>query len=376
MSAAARIREIPPTESLANFIALPWRTNAADPNWVPPLRMVQRALFNRSKHPFHQHADVSYFIAERNGRAVGRVAAINNHLYNDFHGGRTGFWGFFECADEPQTASALLAAAEEWLRMRGMESMLGPTNFSTNDEGSSPGLLIEGFDTPPAILMSHNPRFYPGLVEQAGHCKAMDLLAYAMTDPTPPERVVRGVERLVKRSGVVIRTVDVERFADEVNIIKEIYNSAWENNWGFAPMTDAEFDHLAAEMRPIIDPELILIAEAGGEPVGFLLALPDFNQALKKLPAGRLFPLGFLRLLWERRKIDRMRILTLGLKPGHQHKGLGAALYLRGWQNTVARGYTFGEGSWVLEDNEEMRRPLENIGATAYKRYRVYQKAL
>ena len=254
--------------------------------------------------------------------------------------------------------------------------MLGPTNFSTNDEFVSPGVLIDGFDRPPLIMMGHNPAYYQRLAEGAGLTKAKDLLAYRFTDPNPPERVVRGVERLLKRSDIHIRPVDLKRFQQEVAIIKDVYNAAWQRNWGFVPMTDAEFDHLAKELRPVVDPDLALIAEADGEPVGFCLALPDLNQALAKLPNGRLFPFGIFRLLWEKRKIRGMRVITLGMKPGFQHQGLGAALYLRAWQTGATKGYTYAEASWILEDNLEMRRPMETAGAEAYKTYRIYERPL
>ena len=375
-ASAVRVREIPPAESLRPFIEVAWEVNARDPNWVPPLRMSLRTLLDRAKHPFHQHAEVAYFLAERDGEAVGRIAGIVNHLHNEFHEERTGFWGLWESVDDAAVAEALFDAAAEWLRGRRMERMLGPTNFSTNDEFVSPGVLIDGFDRPPLVMMGHNPPYYQRLVEGAGFHKAKDLLAYRFTDPNPPERVVRGVERLLERSDIHIRPVDLKRFQQEVAIIKDVYNAAWERNWGFVPMTDAEFDHMAKELRPVVDPDLALIAEAGGEPVGFCLALPDLNQALAKLPNGRLFPFGIFRLLWEKRKIRGMRVITLGMKPGFQHRGLGAALYLRAWQTGAAKGYTYAEASWILEDNQEMRRPMETAGAEAYKTYRIYERPL
>jgi len=353
-----------------------WRANKRDPMWVPPLRMATRTVLDRRKHPFHQHADVAYFLAERDGEAVGRVAAIVNHLHNQFHEDRTGFFGFFECDDDPEAARALLEAASDWLRARGMDRVQGPMNFSTNEEGSSPGVLIEGFDTPPMVMMSHNPPYYGRLIEAAGFEPAKDLLAYWMEGLDPPERFVRVSERLTRREGVSVRSLDMKRFDQEVATIKGIYNSAWSRNWGFVPMTDAEFDHMAKELKPVVDPELCKIVEVNGEAVGFSLALPDFNQALAHLPGGRLFPFGIFRLLRERRRIKRMRVLTLGFKPGFQNLGLGGYLYLRTWQTGVERGYRGGEASWILENNEDMRRPLESIGARLYKRYRIFERPL
>jgi GNAT superfamily N-acetyltransferase len=377
MTAPLRVREILPGESVRPFVDLAWTINARDPHWVPPLRMAVEGLLDRRKHPFHQHADAAYFLAERGGRPVGRIAAVVNHQYNRFHGDRTGFFGLFECADDADAARALVEAASAWLRERGMERMVGPMNLSTNDELSSPGVLVEGFDTPPAVMMSHNPPFYARLLEGAGLAKEKDLLAYWMASPEPPARAVAAMERLARRIGVRIRPVRMRELKEEVRRVQEVYNAAWSQNWGFVPMTEAEFEHMAKEMRPVVDPELVLLAEKeDGEPVGFLLALPDLNRAFRHLPDGRLFPFGVFRFLWHRRRIRSLRVLTLGLKPGYQHLGLGAAMYLHAFRVGAERGYRTGEASWVLEDNQEMRGAMEKMGAAAYKRYRVFHAPL
>jgi GNAT superfamily N-acetyltransferase len=372
-----RIREIPPGGSMKDFIELSWKTNAGDPHWVPPLRMALEPVLDRKKHPFHQHADVAYFLAERGGEVVGRVAAVVNHQYNQFHDGdRTGFFGFFESTDDAGVAAALLDAAAAWLRARDRDVMRGPMNFSTNDEFSSPGVLIDGFDTPPAVMMSHNPRYYGGLMDAAGMQKAKDLVAYWIS-PRIPERLQNAMERLSKRAGVTIRSVRMKELTSEVAKVQEVYNAAWSRNWGFVPMTEAEFNHMAKEMKPVVDPDLVLLAEkADGEPIGFLLALPDLNRAFKHLSDGRLFPFGVFKFLWQKRRIDTARLLTLGLKPGYQHLGLGAAMYTRLLQIGVAKGYKGAEGSWILEDNHEMCTALEKLGADQYKRYRVYDRVL
>lgn len=370
------IREIPHGASMKPFIELSWKVNAGDPQWVPPLRMALEPVLDRKKHPFHQHADVAYFLAERGGEVVGRIAAVVNHQYNTFHDDRTGFFGFFECIDDAGVGAALLDAAAEWLRARGREVMRGPMNFSTNDEFSSPGVLIDGFDTPPTVMMSHNPRYYGGLMDAAGMEKAKDLVAYWIP-PRIPERLQNAMERLAKRAGVTIRSVRLKELKSEVAKVQEVYNAAWSQNWGFVPMTEAEFNHMAKEMRPVVDADLVLLAEKeDGEPIGFLLALPDLNRAFKHLPDGRLFPFGVFKFLWQKRKIDTARLLTLGLKPGYQHLGLGAAMYTRLLQIGVAKGYKGAEGSWILEDNHEMCTALEKLGADKYKRYRVYDRVL
>lgn len=370
-----RIEPVRGRRDLRRFIELSWRVNAGDPNWVPPLRSDLLAALRRDKHPFHQHASVEYFLAWRGDRVVGRIAAIVNPRHVEFHEEPVGFFGFFEAERDAEAASLLLTAAEDWVRARGMERIRGPFSFSTNDETGLAAVLVDGFEHPPSIMMAHNPPYYGELIEGAGYGKAKDLLAYMLEGPKPPDRLVRGVGRLQKRAGVQIRPVALRRLRDEIAIIKGIYNAAWARNWGFVPMTDAEFAHLARQLRPVLEPSLCLIAEVGGEPVGFALALPDYNQALKHVN-GRLFPLGLLKLLWYRRRIDAARVLTLGLKPGYRRMGIDAMLYLRIFEEGVKLGYTRAECSWILEDNWEMRRGLERLGAYVYKTYRLYEKAL
>ena len=375
-SAGVRVREIARGESLKPFIDYTWKINAGDPAWVPPLRMALTAVLDRDKHPFHQHADVAYFAAERGGELVGRIAAVVNHQYNDFHEEKLGTFGFFESSDDPAVASALVDAAAAWLRARGMERMRGPFNFSTNDEFVSGGVLIEGFDIPPMVMMSHNPPYYQRLMESAGLVKCKDLVAYWIP-PEIPERLRNAMARLAERAGVSIRPVRMKDLKAEVERVQEVYNSAWARNWGFVPMTEAEFQHMARDMKPVVEPDFVLIAETKeGEPVGFILALPDLNRAFKHLKDGRLFPLGLFKFLWHKRKIDVARILTLGLKPGWQHLGLGAALYTKLLEIGIRKGYRGAEGSWILEDNHEMCTALEKLGATRWKRWRVYERTL
>jgi GNAT superfamily N-acetyltransferase len=361
--------------SLDRFIRFPWRIYEDDPAWVPPLLTDVRKLLDDS-HPFHEHADAEYFLALRGDEPVGRIAAVVNHRYNEFHGVRTGFIGLFECVDDQAVADALLETATDWLRERGMDEAIGPFNLSTNDELYSPGILLDGFEHPQILLMAHNPPYYADLFERAGWEKAKDLLAYWLEDDAPPPRLVRAMERLERSvDGLVIREMDLKRLDQEVERIKEVYNSAWERNWGFTPLTDSEIRHLAKDLKPIVDPRFALMAEVDGEPVGFALALPDFNQALKHVN-GRLFPFGILKLLWHRRKIDRVRVFTLGLKPEYRRRGIDALLYLRIYQNGIPAGFTKAEASWILEDNWGMRRGLERMGAYVYKTYRVYGRTL
>jgi GNAT superfamily N-acetyltransferase len=370
-----QIREIAAGESLRRFVDVAWQVNAGDPNWVPPLRTSLNSVLDRKKHPFHRHAEVAYFLAERGDEPVGRIAAVVNHRHNEFCEEKTGFFGFFEAENDPEAARALVDAAAAWLRQRGMERIRGPLSFSTNEE-MPVGVLVTGFESAPFIMTAHNPPYYDTLLRSTGLEKVRDVLAYLLKRSEAPERWVRGVERVSRRAGVTVRSLDMRRFDREIATIKAIYNSAWQRNWGFVPMTDAEFDYIAKEFKPFVDPDLCLIAEVGGEPVGFCLALPDLNEILQRIPNGRLFPTGIFKLLLGRRKIRGVRMLTLGFREGFQHLGLGTHLYLRGWQNALDRGYSRGEASWILEDNLEMRRAMENLAGEPYKRFRIYEREL
>jgi len=371
-----RVEPVRDAKGLKRFIRFPWKIYADDPAWVPPLLREQAKLFDRTRHPFHNHADTECFLAWRGSRLAGRITAILNHRHNEFHKEKTGFFGFFEAMDDEAAAAALLDAAEKWLSDRGADLVVGPMNFSTNDESHSPGILVDGFDTQPMVLMGHGRPYYQGLVEAAGYSKAKDLFAYFMSSNEPPERIARAVGRIEAGiAGLKIRNVDMGRLPEEVKTIQEIYNSAWEKNWGFVPLSEAEIAHLAKELRPIIEPRYGLIASVHGEPVGFALTLPDFNQALRHAN-GRLFPLGLPKILWHARRIDRARVFALGLKKKVRSTGIDAVFYLRTFEAARELGHMTGESSWILEDNWKMRRTLEKAGATVYKTYRVYQKDL
>lgn len=370
--AAVEVEPVRGRRALRQFLMLPWRIQGGDPAWVPPLLADQRALLDRRKHPFHEHAEVEYFLAWRNGEVVGRIAAGVNHRHNEFHGERAGFFGFLEFVDDPAVSAALLGAAESWVAGRGLEVCRGPMNFSSNEEW---GLLIDGFERPPTIMMTHNPRYYARHLEACGYTKARDLIAYLLDDPALPARLAGAMEKLSRRGGVTIRTLDMRRFDSEVDAIKSIYNEAWERNWGFIPMTDAEFGYMARQLKPVVDPRFCLIAEVRGEPVAFILALPDFNIAIRHAN-GRLFPFGLLKILWHRREIDQLRVITLGVKPGYRRLGIDTLMCARVWIDAAAAGYRRAECSWILEDNLDMRRPIERMGGRAYKTYRIYEKRL
>lgn len=357
---------------LERFIAIPYSLHRRDPLWVPPLRMDVRTILTPRKNPFFEHAAAKYFLAFAGGRIVGRIAAIRNDAHNEVHGDRVGFFGFFESVDDQAVADALFDAAAAWLREQGRDTMRGPMNPSINDEC---GLLVDGFDTPPVVLMPHNPAYYVPLHERYGFRKAKDLIAWEGSGVRPPERIARAIDTVTRRYGVTLRGLDMKRFREEVELVKAIFNQAWERNWGYVPMTDAELEHLAKQLKPIIVPELVVFAEIAGRVVGFAVAIPDFNVALKHNPSGRLFP-GLLSVLWHARRIHRARIPLLGTVPELRGKGIDALLYNWIWTRAAARGIPWGEAGWILEDNTAMINALVRAGFRPYKTYRIFDKPL
>ena len=366
------MRPVRTRADLSRFIELPYRLYRDDPYWVPQLRMDVKKLLSKEKNPFFQHGEADYFLAERNGKIVGRIAAIHNRAHNEFHDDKVGFFGFFDCEDDRSISQPLLDTACDWIRDRGLTVARGPASFSTNDEC---GLLVDGFDMPPALLTPYTLPYYPALVESAGFEKAKDLLLYQSPKDPMPERLKRGSKLLAERYGITLRSLDMKRFEEEVELIKHLYNSAWERNWGFVPMTEAEIDHLAADLKPVVVPELIVFAERGGETIGFSVVMPDLNVALKKNPSGKLFP-GLLKILWAARKIKRIRILLLGVTKEHRKTGADAMMYQWIWEKGTAKGYDWAEGGWILEDNAAMNNGLVRLGFTHYKTLRLYDRSL
>jgi hypothetical protein len=357
---------------LHRFVMLPWKIYRGDPNWVPPLIGDTKNTLRPEKHPFFRHADVELFLARRRGEVVGRIAAIINHNHNSFAEEKTGFFGFFESIDDPAVAGALLEAAATYCADRGMDRVRGPANFSTNEECA---MLIDGFDSPPCVMMPYNPRYYPTLLEGAGYEKVKDLVAFHLKTQTIPERLIRFGDEIARREGVTVRSMNMKHFNEDVDKVRLVYNKAWERNWGFVPMTDDEITHMAKSLKPVVDPDLILFMEKDGEPIGFTMALPDLNQAVRHAN-GRLFPFGLLKILYHARRIRKLRVLTLGILKEYRGKGLDILLYLQLFRNGFRKNYHEGEFSWILEDNTVMRRPMERIGATVYKTYRFYERAL
>ena len=358
---------------LERFIAFPYDHYRGDPLWVPQLRMDVRTLLSPKKNPFFQHAEAQYFVGRADGRTVGRIAAIKNDAHNREHGDRVGFYGFFESVNDQAVARALFDAAAASLRAQRCDTMRGPMSPSINDEC---GLLVEGFDTPPTLMMPHNPPYYVALHTGYGFAKAKDLIAFeSLHGDKLPERLTRGARLVAERKGITLRGLDMKRFTAEVELIKSLYNQMWDKNWGFVPLTDAEIDHLAKQLKPIVVPELVCFAERAGETIGFGVALPDLNVALKHNPSGRLFP-GILKILWHARRISRARVLLLGVIHEHRMTGVDALMYHWIWEKANARGINWGEGGWILEDNPAMINGALHLGFAPYKTYRVYDKPL
>jgi len=365
------IREVERAKELERFIRFPWKIYRNDANWVPPLIHERREFLNTKKNPFFEHAEVKLLMAYDNGGAVlGRIAATVNRSHVRTHNEKTGFFGLFECVDDPMAAKGLFDSAAAILRSRGMQIMRGPENLSVNDDL---GLLIDGFDTPPMIMMPHNAPYYEKLIEGYGFKKSMDLFAYygEFRNGSIPEQIERGAEICRRRQQFTIRPLRMRDFSADLRRIHGVYTSAWEDNWGAVAMTDNEFEHLAKMLKDVLDPDLCLIAEADGEAVGFCLALPDFNQVLIRLN-GRLLPLGIFRFLYHKRKIDALRVLTLGVVKKLRHKGIDWLLYHEIYQRALKKGIWRGEMSWILENNAMMNRIVERIGFRAYKKYRLY----
>jgi hypothetical protein len=372
-----KIRKVENEQDKMRFIKLPWEIYRGDSNWVPPLIFDVRNNLNPQKNPFFKHSEIDFYLAEKDGKLVGRIAAIKNDNHNNFYKDKAGFFGFFETIDDEEVSDLLLDTACDWCKNKGFDTILGPVNPSTNDEC---GLLIDGFDSPPVFLMTYNPKHYINKIENFGFEKAKDLYAYDISsDVINNEKLMAKLERMAaliqKRYGVTLRKINMKDLTGEVRKIEDVYNSAWEENWGFVPITTDEFDYMANSLKAVVDEDLVMFAEIDGKPVGFSLSLPDFNQVLKKMN-GRLLPFGIFKLLTGKKKINNLRVIIMGVKPEFQKKGIDSLFYLETVKAGNRNHYRGAEISWVLEDNMPMRMTAENLGAKIYKTYRIYQKKL
>ena len=357
------------------FIELPYRLRRDDPQWVPPLRFERRQFLDRSKNPWFDHADAELLLAERDGRPVGRISAQVDRRWDEFQGGADGMFGFFDAEEDPEVVSALLDSAASWLRGRGRERMLGPMDFTTNDEC---GLLIEGYDEPSMVLEPWHPPHYRRLIEAHGLVKEIDLLMWELwfgelKEGTEMHPLIHAAAAKSREEGVHVRRMRKRDMEAEVRRYMEVYNEAWGRNWGFVPITEAEVAFQAKNLKPVLDENWAMIAEKDGEVVGAALTLPDVEQALGKMN-GRVLPFGWIHYLRRKRHIDRLRVFALGVKDAYQHLGVAAALYERHVRMAGEVGPRGGHMGWILETNDPMNRAMEGMGGKVVQRYRIYEQ--
>jgi len=374
---AVQVERVEGRRGVSRFIDVAWRVQAGRSTpWVPPLRMAVRDALDTKGNPFYRDADLALFIATRDGRPVGRIAAVENRWHNRHHRDRVGFWGFYECLDDPEASAALFQAAERWLAERGLERSRGPMSPSMNHEC---GLLVDGFDTPPTIMTAWNPPYFGDLVERSGYAKVQDLLGYhlqAGDKLAVPDRVRRLAERTKRTTGVTFRRLDVSTLQQEARKVLELYNQAWADNWGFVPPSWEEFWHTAKDLKMVLAPDVSFVAETEEGVVGFMLIIHDVNRVLKHARSGRLWPWTIVRLLLGTRKLAFGRIILLGLTTEYRNRGLFPLFVYEASRRGLEVGTEGGEASWLLEGNAGIIAPLEAMGATPYKRWRIYEKAI
>lgn len=366
------IKQLDRKKGIVPFLKFAWEIYKNDPNWVPPLMMDKKKLLNPDKNPFYKSAELEMFMAYRDGKPVGRIAAIKNDNHNKIHDENIGFFGFFESINDQDVANALLDTAKDWLKSKGVDAMRGPANPSSNDEFA---MLLEGFDDPPRLMMTYNPKYYLELMDNYGLKKVKDLYAYRIDNKKllQSEKLLRVAEIARKRSKVTIKQIDMKNFKSELEKVKYVYNKAWAPNWGFIPMSDEEIDNLAKELKPIVEPSVVLFAEVEGKTIAFSLVMPDYNLLFKDFN-GKLFPFNFIKLFTKRKTINWARVLTLGIIPEYQKRGIDALLYYEITKRAEKIGIMHGEASWILEDNEMMKRGAEQVmNGEIYKKYRVYE---
>jgi GNAT superfamily N-acetyltransferase len=361
-------------KELKTFIDFPHELYKNDPYYVPELFIAQKDLL--TTHPFHKHSSLQTFLLYDGDKVTGRIAAILNNNHNIANQTNDGFFGFFDCIDDNESASLLIQEAEKWLTEKGVETIIGPVNFSTNE---SCGLLIEGFDSRPVVMMPYNASYYPALLEQTGLSKKVDLIAWKWNGDNYDDRSVQLLEKLqerLKRSNITIRKINMKKFKEEADSLREVYNKAWDKNMGFVPLNDEEYDYQAKDLKMILDPDFCLVAEQDGKIVGFGAAIPDINEILIKIKKGRLFPTGLFKLLMGKKKVSGIRILLLGVVEGYRKMGIEACLYGNIIKAYKAKGLKYAEASWTLEHNDLVNNAIRAIKGDPYKKYRIYEKPI
>jgi hypothetical protein len=382
--AALQIRSVSSKSDLRTLIRFPWQVYRDDPNWVPYLYFDRQGFFDRQKHPFFEFADVQFFVAWRGDQPVGTIAAIVNHRHNEFHQEQAAHFGVFEVLRDQEAAVGLLETACRWAQDQGMTKILGPASYSSN---YIYGLLVDGFDSPPSVEMPYNPPYYAEFLQAAGFAPAMDLWAwhfpnigdYGQEGESLPPKLVRVVSKIRQRYNISLREINMKDWENELLKFKEIYNAAWSKNWGFVPLTDRELHHLAESLKMIVDPRVTLFAEVDGQPIGASVPLPNINEILVKARPGPSRPgsiLAAVRLLLGRRKVRLIRLFAMGVVEEYRARGVDALFYYETARRAVAAGYTTGEASWILANNDMMNRAIAMMGAHVYKTYRIYEKAL
>jgi len=379
MSSPIVVSECRTPQERRQFIEFQWEIYKDDPYWVPPLVSERVAFYSKERNPFFEHSEAAMFVARRDGRIAGTIVAIQNNRHNQFHGEKTGFFGGFEVVNDFQVAAALFDAARDWLKARGMNVLRGPATLSLNDEC---GLLVDGFDSEPMVLMPYNPPYYAALIERYGFTKAMDLWAWWVSASVAQQVIGEKLERLTrlveKRGRFTVRTANFKRLKQEVEALKAVYASesgAWRENWGHVPMTDHELEHVVKNLKQFADPDFILIVESQGKPIGIGVALPNVNRPLRKAYPNPKTPEWWtlLKFLYYRRTmVNSVRVILAGVLKEHRASGIEAVIMLKLLQAGIAKGYVGGEMSWILETNDAMNRVIAQAGANVYKKYRLY----
>lgn len=367
------IREANTKKEIYQFIDFAHDHYAGDPHYVPELFIAQKEMFDRKKYPFYEFGEVQCFMAYDGSKIVGRIAAIKNPRYNDYHKSNIGFFGFFEFINSKEVVEGLLQAAQKCLASENYDYLMGPTNFSTNETA---GFLVDGFHEPPKIMMTYNKPYYDELLKSVGLTKEMDLYAYMLLTKTVSDKSIRLstlLEERLKKRGITIRNISIKNFKQEVVHLKSLYNAAWENNWGFVPFTDSEFKHIADGMKMLADEDFAYMAEKDGTPIGFSISLPDINEVTKGFKKGRLLPFNIIKLLLNKKKTRNVRILAMGVIEEYRKLGIEAIFFAKNIKEARKRNLHGGEASWVLESNTEMVHSAEKLNGDKYKTYRLYK---
>jgi len=371
-----KIVSVSTKSDIKNFIDFQHELYSGDENYVPEIYLAQKELFDRKKYPFYEYGDVQSFLAYDDDKIVGRISAIRNDRYNEHHKSNFGFFGFFDFIDSVEVAQALFDATKKWLAPNNYESIMGPTNFTTNEIS---GYLIDGFDSPPMIMMPYNKPYYLEILQQLGLKKEMDMYAYMIYTEKAAEKSIRlynVLESRLEKQGIKVRNVNLKDFKNEVERLKKVYNLAWDDNWGFVPFTDAEFDYMADGLKMLADEKFCYIAEANGEPVGFSISLPNANEITRTFNKGRLLPFNIIKLLLRKKKTKHVRIAATGIIQAYRRKGIEAIFFAKNILEARKRNLVGGEASWILESNEEMMAAAEKLNGELYKTYRLYSSKL